>query len=378
MNGSEEILASQRLYDLFCSLDLPEGLKEKCKVVNKLDDTFSYLNGVDREVSVLASGDPLFFGIATRILNRFPKDEIEIYPAISSMQLAFAGIKETWEDAFFLSLHGQKRREWAKGDLTQLCRIHPKIVILTGGENTPGALAPYLPEDSVVSMLQRLGYPDESIFTGSPAELAAGNFSEPNLMIVRSIPNEDAVFGLAESEFQHTRGLITKDEVRAVILHKLRLPLKGVLWDIGAGSGSVSIEAKRLSPALEVFAVEKDPVQVANMRENMRRFYVEGISLVEGEAPGALSGIPAPDRVFIGGSGGKMEAIISHLSGVMQKGIIVIAAITLQNLNSAMDSLKENSFSFDVASVSIARSGPVGAGHYMKALNPVFIIRAER
>ena len=172
--------------------------------------------------------------------------------------------------------------------------------------------------------------------------------------------------------------MITKDEVRAVTIHKLRLPRQGVLWDVGAGSGSVSIEAARLCPELAVFAVEKNEEQIAHINENKKSCEAGNIETITGGAPDICKGLPKPDRVFIGGSAGRLEAIVKTASGKMNAGIIVVNAATIETLHEALKSLVQDSFSVDVTEVSVSRSKIIQGKRHMSALNPVFIVRGEK
>jgi precorrin-6Y C5,15-methyltransferase (decarboxylating) len=231
---------------------------------------------------------------------------------------------------------------------------------------------------------ERLGYPDERITKGTPAEIASASFSDPNVVIiirqnseVRSKKSEIR-FGLQEDEIDHERGLITKDEVRAVTLHKLRLPQSGVLWDIGAGSGSVSLEAAGICPGLSICAIEKDDARISTIRENAMRRQAANVRIIHGSAPEALLDLPAPDRVFIGGSGGNLGDIIKLVNEKMSTGLVVINAASLDTLNAALTALDANSFSAEVAEISVSRSKVVAGKRLMSALNPVFIIRGEK
>jgi precorrin-6Y C5,15-methyltransferase (decarboxylating) len=172
--------------------------------------------------------------------------------------------------------------------------------------------------------------------------------------------------------------LITKDEVRAVTLHKLRLPDKGVFWDVGAGSGSVSLEAARLCPELRIIAIEKELKRIDAIAENKRRFFADNIELVNKAAPEALADLPAPDRVFIGGSGGSLGDIVKLVAAVMASGIVVINAATLETLQEAMASLEVQGFTVDVSEISVSRSKVIAGKRLMSALNPVFIVKGER
>jgi precorrin-6Y C5,15-methyltransferase (decarboxylating) CbiT subunit len=154
--------------------------------------------------------------------------------------------------------------------------------------------------------------------------------------------------------------------------------MTGVLWDIGAGSGSVSIEAARLCTGLRVIAVEKDEERGNTIRENIKRFGIGNVELVHGSAPGALAGLPAPDRVFIGGSGGNMADIVKLLHEKMSAGVIVINAATLETLHEALTALEQNGFSVEVSEISVSRSKVVAGKRLMCALNPIFIISGEK
>lgn len=374
---SRTILASERLRDVFTGYREYPAVSEKVQVINAVDDTIGFIRGARSSVSVIASGDPMFFGIGARITEALPEADVEIYPALSSVQLAFAKIRLPWHDAFFMSLHGRIKRQWSVDDVPLLAETRGKLVILTGGDNTPEKIARVLPEKARVYVLEKLGFQDEAVKEGSPEEISRMTFRTPNLMVVVCEPRGVA-FGLEEFEFLHERGLFTKDEVRAVALHKLRLPVKGVLWDVGAGSGAVSIEAKRLCPSVEVYAVEKDAAKVEHIRENAVSLRAGKINIVRGEAPSALEGLPAPDRVFIGGAGRGLPSVIEYVSRRMDRGIIVVSVITLESLSEAREALRAQGLRPQVSSISVSRSQPLDGREYMKALNQIFLVRAEK
>jgi len=190
--------------------------------------------------------------------------------------------------------------------------------------------------------------------------------------------SEGIQFGLREEDIEHERGLITKDEVRAVTIHKLRLPHSGVLWDIGAGSGSISLEAALLCPGLRIIAVEKEQNRINTIKTNIHRYNARNVEIIHGSAPDALVDLPAPDRVFIGGSGGSVADIVKLVAEKMPTGIMVINAVTLETLNDSLTSLERNGFSVEVSEVSVSRSKLVGGKRLMNALNPVFIVKGER
>jgi precorrin-6Y C5,15-methyltransferase (decarboxylating) len=171
--------------------------------------------------------------------------------------------------------------------------------------------------------------------------------------------------------------LITKDEVRAVTIHKLRLPQEGVFWDIGAGAGSISLEAANLCHGLRVFAIEKETEQIKYLRENKVKLELLNIEIVEGIAPEALKNLPPPDKVFVGGSGGRLREIIDFVSRT-EAGSVVINATTLETLHEAMKHLENAGFSTEASEVSVSRTKAVAGKKHMNGLNPVFVISGER
>ncbi len=404
------ILASKRLFEVFRGYDEFEAVKDKIKVINNVDETINFIKAIVEDtpptppltkggkggvvpltkggIVLLASGDPMFFGIGRRAVKEFGKDMVEILPDLSSIQMAFSRIKEPWDNAFLMSLHGgpdpEKRRRlpYEIKDIPLLLQRHNKIAILTDKENNPSVIAKgialsHQPSALRIYVCERLGYADEKITEGTPEEIAAMSFSEPNIVIIQqlAVSGQPSIvtFGLKENEISHSKGLITKDEVRAVTIHKLRLPQKGVFWDIGAGSGSVSIETARLYPELKVFAVEKDEEQINHIRENKKRFNAPNIEIIKGEAPDALISLPPADRAFIGGSSGRLEKIIGFIAKMSVK-IIVINATTIETLNEAILHLKNNGFDAEISEVSVSRSKTISGRRHLSALNPVFII----
>ncbi len=399
--AADSILASTRLYEVFKAYEEFRPVKGKVLVINKIDELMQYIrsNFERQAIVLLASGDPLFFGIGRKIIDEFGPESVELHPDLSSVQIAFSKIKETWDNAFLMSLHGgpdpEKRRRlpYEVKDIPSLLETYPKIAILTDKENNPSVIANALltgaprPYNLSMHVCERLGYPDEKVTFGTPEEIAEMTFGEPNVVILaksgsakaeRMAIRAEPIYGLAEDEIAHSRGLITKDEVRAVSIHKLRLPQKGVLWDIGAGSGSVSVEAARLFPGLRVYAIERDLEQLENIKENKTRFSATNIAITSGEATKVLNDLPSPDRVFIGGSGGQLSGIMRLVREKMRSGIVVINAVTLDTLNEAILLLENNGFEPEVSQVVVSRSKMLAGQRQMTGLNPVFVIRGEK
>ena len=389
--GSDAVLTNKSLHDVFKRYDEYEGVRDKIIVHDTVYEMLDYIadNFRDRKIALIAAGDPMFFGIGRLVIERFGQESAEIFPDLSSMQVAFSRVKETENNALMISLHGgpdpkkRRKREYEIAELPYLLKRHDKIGILTDRDNGPDKIAKEISgADAQMYVCEKIGYDDEKIIKGSPEEIAAMTFEYPNVVIIVGAIYPEGhplpVFGLREAEISHSRGLITKDEVRAVTIHKLRLPCKGVFWDIGAGSGSVSIEAARLCPGLRIYAVEKSDEQAENINVNINKFSANNIEMIKGGAPEILKSLPAPDRVFIGGSGGKLGDIVAAINNKMDSGIVVINAVTIETLNEAMRSLEDGGFRVDVSEVSISRSKPIGDKKQMSALNPIFIISGEK
>jgi precorrin-6Y C5,15-methyltransferase (decarboxylating) len=408
---SGTILASGRLFDVFSLYEEYAAVSDRIRVINNVGETIDFMKAtLNRDetsnITLLASGDPMFFGIGRRALEEFGKDLCEIMPDMSSMQLAFSRIKEPWDDALLMSLHGgpdpnrRRKLEYRLGDIPSLSVRHQRIGILTDKINNPSAIAQALISNCDAGLLtalrlyvcEKLGYAGERVTEGSASEIAALSFSDPNVVIITNsaeAPSDlpgfrssalypGTRFGLTEVEIKHSRGLITKDEVRAAAIHRLRLPATGILWDIGAGSGSLSMEAARLCPDLRVYAVEKDEEQIATINQNRARFRLPNVEIAEGAAPEVLSGLPAPDRVFIGGSGGRIDDIISHVSSRMPSGVIVVNAATLETFTLAIAALKKAGYSVEASQISVSRMKSIGDGHFFSAQNPVFVIQGKK
>ncbi len=333
-------------------------------------------------VMVLTSGDPLFYGLGNTLKNRFPDKQLVFLPALSSLQLCFARFGEVWNDTAFLSLHG---RSFA--DLNS--ELHRnKLFILTDRDNSPDKIARHLleilspseQERYLMHVGVRLGTKKEQLYSGSLLDISDRSFKQPNCTILlrRQNPSVAAnIFGLQESEIRHSRGLITKNEVRAAVLHALRLPPKGVFWDIGAGSGSISLEAGLLNPGLAVYAIEQKQDQIDNITHNRTAFKCWNMTICEGKAPQALESLPRPDSIFIGGSGGSLGAILSYIDETYpQTRRIVLTGVIKITIDTAPKLLHRLGYSVDVSIVSTTRySYP---GHDSIQFNPIHIIRATR
>jgi precorrin-6B C5,15-methyltransferase / cobalt-precorrin-6B C5,C15-methyltransferase len=340
----------------------------------------------EHNVCVLASGDPLFFGIGSLIIKRWGIRHVEILPQPSSMQWAFAKAGLKWDDAAFISVHGRS----ARGLLTRLRRVG-KVGIFTDAENSPPRLAALMKQHGETAwqawLCENLAGPDERVRAFSIEELAACSDVSPlNVLILSRIDlawrPPPAIPFIHEDEFAKRmpkKGLITKREVRLLSLAAMRIRPDSVVWDIGAGSGSVSIEAAMMAPEGRVYAVEVDPEGVEICRENLRAHAIDNVDVIEGRAPEALAGLEDPDAVFVGGSKGSMEEILDvALDRLREGGHIVANAITLENAAEIHKSFKQRGIVPDVILLQVSRAEPLARYLRYEALNPIQIFRAEK
>lgn len=379
INGAEMVFGGRRLLDMF-----PTQNGDKIIIENNLAEVTDLIkqNLGRKRIVILASGDPNLFGIASYLISKLGRGVVEIMPNVSSMQVAFARIKESWENAVFVSVHARPIE-----DIVATVRDHDKIGIFTDDTHTPAAIAQVLREHGVdgyrAYVCQNLGGKDEQVIETDLDGLGKTECSPLNILILlREQPQRQPQpkLGIPEVDFYRRRdGLITKQEVRAVSLAKMRLSDESVLWDIGAGSGAISIEASFLARKGRIYAIEKNSADVAIIRKNIRKFQTQNIEVIQAPAPEGLDRLPDPTAVFIGGSGRRMEDIIDLVTRRLKPGgHIVINVVAMENLSTAVNALKARGFIPDVTLVNIARSREIANLTRLEALNPVFVIAASK
>jgi len=351
-----------------------------------------------KRVVVLATGDPLCHGIANYLVKKVGLERLEIIPNTSAIQLACARFGVSWQDAFICSIHSKDAGEWVDKPnqthglypLFKACLQHEKIVVLTSPENSPARIARMLLAEGwtdafEMQIAENLLQSNERLVQGEAIEtLATETFADLNVVLLqRKEPLEKVVqFGLEDGAFHQRKpekGLITKREVRAVSLAMLQLKSNSMVWDIGAGSGSVGLEAARLCPDGWVYAMEKNEADFSIARSNQIKMGIHHYSLIHGKAPHGLDVWPNPDAVFVGGSGGELgELIRLILSRLKDGGHLVMNFVTLENLSTATEALKAMGASWSVTQMQISRSKPILHMHRMAAENPVWIVTVKK
>jgi precorrin-6Y C5,15-methyltransferase (decarboxylating) len=348
---------------------------------------------------VLATGDPLCHGIAPYLAQHLCVQALDILPNLSTLQLACARVKLAWQEARIVSVHAKDAGEWVRGSLpahglyglAQAVRAHDRLLVLTSPDNAPDRIARLLVSEGLgddfhMAVAENLLQPEERVLAElSPHDAAAMRFAPLNVVLLwrTSAAPQPLRFGLPDSAYaqrQPEKGLITKQEVRAVSLARLQLRANSVVWDIGAGSGSVGLEAARLCAHGHVYAIEKNEADFAIAGQNHAAFGVANYSLLLGKAPEGLDAWPDPDAVFIGGSGGELAGLIAMILGRLRPGgHLVMNFVTLENLATATATLAQaEGVEWDVLQLQAARSKPILHMHRMAAENPVWIVCAQR
>ncbi|MBF0229906.1 MAG: precorrin-6y C5,15-methyltransferase (decarboxylating) subunit CbiE [Desulfamplus sp.] len=471
IKNAELLVGGKRHLELLKSIENQNISRETFAITKDIEGLIAIIKdrvGQGKRVVVVASGDPLFHGIGGTLVNALGKENVNIYPNISSVVAAFAAIKEPWHDAKFISLHGnivcqinklaipvtptpspigrgnnyslplgrggegqnnylenyslddaQDRSCQSKLSQNDTLKNHRLIAILTDHKKTPAWIAKSLIEDNIsdfeMYVFENLGADNQNIsFYGDIREVAEKPFLSPNVVILKrkelqykeleckELGNElftlkqsplKIYSGMEDNLFFHEKGLITKSEIRAIVLSKLQLISDDhIFWDLGAGSGSVSIEVSRFIPKGKIFAVEKNINRVEDIKNNMARFGIcdsnrvgQGgaartmMSVIHGELPDAIGDLPDPDRIFIGGGGKNISEIISRAGERLKNsGIMVINTALIQTMNISVETLKKMGFHVKLNQVQVSVSKEMPFGDRLEALNPVWIIYGKK
>ena len=335
-----------------------------------------------RRFAVVMSGDTGFFSGTKKLLPLLEGCDTAVLPGLSSLSYLCARLRTSYEDVRVVSLHGRQH------NILPEVRATSRLFALVGGERGINDLCRTLTEGDLghvsVYVGQRLGYPDERIVRGTAAELTDGVYAPLSVALIEN-PHPDAVVtpGLPDDAFlRSAEGMpvvpMTKSEVRAVCLSKLRLTERSVCWDIGAGTGSVSVEMALQAKQGLVCAVERREDAAALLGQNRNRFALENLQVVCGSAPEACVGLPAPTHAFIGGSAGNMHEIVALLLAKNPHVRIVATAVSLESVAELTDCLTAFPFAeTEVVSLQAARDRKAGSYHLMSGQNPIYIFTMQ-
>ena len=355
--------------------------------MGKIADTLDRIGSLLKEgqdVVLIVSGDPLMYSLYKTICNHpVSKDcTMEILPGIGSLQMLGAAIGETMEDAKILSVHG---RAMTEGAIALAVTENPKVFFLCSKEQGPGWLSRIMLEygldEVTVYAGSDLSYENERILSGSPSQMAGEEYPSLCVAMIRNPAPRQVLRPrfLTDQDFERAKTPMTKEEIRVLILHKMRLEADDVIWDIGAGTGSVSIECARQAPFGQVHAVERDDLAVSLIRKNKEKFGTDNLVVYHGKAEETIADLPRPDKVFVGGSGGQLAMIlerIADLSAREGKIRVVISAVTIETIAETNELLAKYDPDFDVIQATVGRGRKIGSYHIVDTNNPVMIFTA--
>lgn len=374
LRQADLILGARRLLAV-----LPAGCTENRAAAYRPDEVAELLQTSGAENAVLVySGDTGFYSGASSMMEKLEALGVRarVLPGLSSIQLLAAALGRPWQGWNLVSAHGRTCDPVAE------CMQGRPTFFLTGGSEDPATLCAQLTAEGFGDVQgvvgQCLGTPEEKLFRGSVKELAAGRFNSLSVLLVEAaevLPRRAP--GLPDEAFERGDVPMTKQEVRAAVLAKLAVRPEDILWDVGAGTGSVSVELALAAPRGRVYAVECRPEGCALIKANREKFRTRNLVLVEGLAPAALSDLPAPDAVFIGGSKGSLAAIVDAALDKNPDARICVSAIALESLSAAVAALTAKGRTVQVSQIAVSRAKAVGGLHLMMAQNPIYLITGE-
>jgi len=358
----------------------------------------SWLNQVLEEseeggVVVLASGDPLFFGIGSTLLKHLPAKALKFVPSPSSMQLACSRIGLPWHDARTISLHGRSEHHQTIRGLSSQMQTGSLFCLLTDNHNHPARIAEHLlayhNREWQVWVAEHLGAPDETISHWSLESLAKceRSFHSLNVMVLKRVESATPPWGglgqyASDDSFEKRmpkRGLITKQSVRHLALCAMKIKPTDIVWDIGTGSGSVAIEAAKQCVAGQVLTLESNPDCYSSIEANLRAHSTDNVTLIKAKAPLGLEALPAPNSVFVGGSRGQMDAILDTAWQKLQEGgALVASAVTLDSVSEIFAWGKRSEAPMQVQLVSISNGVPLAHYTRYQADNPIHLFVFEK
>lgn len=354
---------------------LADGLADVRAEIQTL--AFSQLAQLAQEstgnIAILLSGDTGFYSAAKSLTEKLRgSGTVELVPGISSIQLFCARFHTSYDDAVLLSLHGRS------GALLAPVSYHHKVIMLTGGENKVHVLCQRLVEAGLthltVSVAENLGADTERLVSGTPEQLAREQFGDLCVMMTQNKQPTDSSHALRDDDFVRGEVPMTKQEVRWLASSLLSVKPDEVVYDIGAGTGSVTMELARHATRGMVYAVECKSEAIDLLHRNRVHTGCYNTQIVQAMAPDGLEQLPTPDCAFIGGSRGNMAEIVRALKQKNPKIRVLITAIALESLHEAIEALEHNGFAVEISCVNVSRAKKVARYHMMTAQNPVYLI----
>jgi precorrin-6Y C5,15-methyltransferase (decarboxylating) len=367
---------------------VPEIKAEKLTIGADLQEAVRVLeaNLGRKRMVVLAGGDPLFYGVARFICDRIGKDRFEVLPHVSSMQLAFARVKESWEEAYLTNLATH-----SLDTVLDRIRVAETVGLFTSKDAEPPDIARELLARGIdyfrAYVCENLGMPNERVTQGELADIKEMEFAPLNVMILKRKPGRPDQqraasgfrrFGNPDDVFAQSRpksGLITQAEVRCIGLAQMNIHPGSIVWDIGAGSGSVAIEAAQLADPGMVYAIEQDVADYHLIVANAQTFGARNITAIHGSAPAVFEGLPAPDAIFVGSTGHEIPRLLEDAYRALRPGgRLVVNIATLESLTATYDVLKRLTGSVQVLLINLARGTEQLETLRFESVNPTFLL----
>ncbi len=390
-NARNLIESAEVLVGTSSSLSLAPGEKQHVVVGENLDEAVAALEKLSSQKAVvLASGDPLFYGVARYLCDKLGKDRFEVLPHVSSMQLAFARVKESWDEAYLTNLSNHKLPA-----VLERIRVAEKVGLFTSGEQSPSAVVAALLERGIdyftCYVCENLGSPDERVTQGELTEFTDQTFSPMNVMILvrkPDLPDRPSdtlghrLFGNPDEAFLQSKpkqGLLTPAEVRAMALAQLDVGPMSVVWDVGAGSGSVAIEAAQIARDGTTYAIEMDPDDHELIVQNAKRFGLPNLVAILGKAPDAWADLPDPDAVFVGGTGREIKRMVEAAYDRLRPGGRLVANVaSIENVGEVHAVMHQRNPDVKVWMINLARGTFQLERIRFDALNPTFLLAAVK
>lgn len=392
MKKAHTVIAAKRILPVLkklCQDVNSEADSENSKPVflamGKIKDTLEQIGEIlskGQDVVMAVSGDPLMYSLYRTICNDPISEgwEVDLIPGVGSLQMLGAAFGETMEEALIISVHGRAK---TAGSIALAVAENPKVFFLCSKEQGPAWLSQimldYHMDYVTVCAGANLSYEDELLESGTPEEMVQKEFPSLCVVMIKNPEPHQIVRPcfLSDEDFERDKTPMTKEEIRVLILHKMKLHPDDIVWDIGAGTGSVSIECARQVPFGTVHSVERNETAVKLIYKNKEKFSADNLFIYEGDAAKTACTLPEPDKVFIGGSGKELSQILETIAAFPKKIKVVISAVTIETIAEANELLGKYDTDFDVIQATVGRGRKIGNYHIMDTNNPVMIFTAH-
>lgn len=390
--ATEVIARASKLYGSASLLErFADSKVDKQPLGPDLERLATELDSAPEGSVVLASGDPLFYGTARFLCERLGKETFQVIPHVSSMQLAFARVKESWDEAYLTNVASQSLDR-----ILEKIRIAEKVGLFTSQDVPPSRVAELLIAKGIyyftAYVCENLGAPDERVTKCELKDLVFQKFAPLNVLVLlrhNGTPDQQVLtknrrlFGNPDEFFKQSRpkrGLLTTSEVRSIALSELSLRPNAIVWDIGAGSGSVAIEAAQIAYQGKVYAIEMDAEDYGLMLENAKHFGVENLVGVLGEAPKAWDNLPDPHAIFVGGTGRAVTSIVQACWPRLQSaGTLVVNFMSIENVSELQQYIiRELGLEPQLSMIQISKGTYQLEKHRFETANPSFLMKVTK